>query len=561
MDDIIVSVQNLSKVYMLYNKPKDRLSAMLFSRFGKHYGNPFWALKDVSFEARRGQAIGILGRNGAGKSTLLQILAGTLQPSSGTVKMNGRVSALLELGSGFNAEYTGRENIFMNGAILGLNHQEMEARFDEIVAFADIGEFIDQPVKLYSSGMFARLAFSVAIMVEPEVLIVDEILSVGDARFARKSFTRMEEFRKAGHTILLVSHNPNQVSEFCDHAIILEKGRVFDQGEPYRLRGAYYDLLFGKGDEHITSESTSEETQVSGLSVEIPDIDQEFELNYPLDVGLFKKEDGFAWCVDLSDLPIESDSSEESHRSAFFVCEDDHPLGPGHSTHEVILGTGRGYFSHWGKQLLFSTSDNSDPRANGRKYSLKREDVLEDGNKAGESQERRAIRRTALKKLGLTRSFIDQGNTHQTRYGNGKAEFLDFGILDEHGNRVKNLVSGKKYTLFSRAVFYEDVHAVSTGFSINNIQGTELYGVNSGLQNKVVREIPKSCIVESRAFVTMCLTNGIYFLTIAIADPEAVECVQYDQWFDALQFEIGFRPGIHTTSIVNLNEEYVVNLL
>jgi len=569
MDDIIVSVQNLSKVYTLYDKPQDRLKKMLFEHFGKHYGHPFWALRDISFEARRGQAIGILGRNGAGKSTLLQVLAGTLQPSGGTVTVKGRISALLELGSGFNPEYTGRENIFMNGAILGFNHEEMASRLDEIVAFADIGEFIEQPVKIYSSGMYARLAFSVAVMVEPEVLIIDEILSVGDARFARKSFARMEEFRKAGHTILLVSHNPNQVSEFCDHAIILENGRVFDQGQPYRLRGVYYDLLFGKGDEHVASELVPEETQVleegaasvPALAAEIYETVQEVKTEYLLDVNIFKEENGFSWCIDLTDLPIEGDSSEKPHRSVFVVCEDGRPLGPGHNTHEVIRNTGRGYFSHWGKQLFFSTSDNSDPRTNGRKYSLKHVDALEHAGKAEESQEHRAIRRAALKKLGLTRPFADLGNTHQMRYGNGKAEFLDFGILDERGKRVKNLVSGKKYTLFSRAVFYEDVNAVSAGFAIYNVQGTELYGVNSMGQDKIIHEVSKETIIETRASVTMWITNGTYFLTIAIADPEAEKDVQYDQWFDALQFEVGFRSGIHTTSIVNLDEDFIIKLL
>jgi hypothetical protein len=226
----------------------------------------------------------------------------------------------------------------------------------------------------------------------------------------------------------------------------------------------------------------------------------------------------------------------------------------------MIRNLGRGFFSHWGKQLYFSTSDNSDPRINGRNYSLKHINALEYAEDGAESEERRTIRLAALIKLGLTRPFADQGNVHQTRYGNGKAEFLDFGILDKRGKRVKTLISGEKYTLFSRAVFYEDVDGVATGFTINNVQGLELYGVNSGLQKKNIYKISKGNIVETQACITMWLTNGEYFLTVAIADPEAVSDVQYDMRFDAFQFEIGFRSGIHTTSIVNLDEDFRLNL-
>jgi hypothetical protein len=329
-------------------------------------------------------------------------------------------------------------------------------------------------------------------------------------------------------------------------------------------------LLFGKGDEHVASNPVSEEIQTRedvafvspSLAVDASVTIQDIETEYSLDANKFKKEIGFCWQADLTDLPIEAgDSVEIPHRSSFLLCEDGRPLGTGHSSHQIIRNAGRGLFSHWGKQLFFSTSDNSDPHSNRRKYTLKHADALERAGKAEESEERRTIRRAALKKLGLTKPFLDEVNAHQTRYGNGKAEFLDFGILDENEKRVRILTSGKKYTLFSRAVFYEDVRAVSAGFTINNVQGTELYGVNSGLQNKNIYQISKGSIVETRASITMWLTNGEYFMTIAIADPEAETDVQFDLRFDALQFEIGFRSGIHTTSIVNLDENFSVTLL
>jgi lipopolysaccharide transport system ATP-binding protein len=222
--DIAIAISNISKVYEIYNSPQDRLKQMLYPGHNKFY-NEFWALKDVSFEVKKGETVGIVGRNGSGKSTLLQIICGTVTPSSGAIERNGRMSALLELGSGFNPEFTGRENVFLNGAIVGLSLSEMENRFDKIAAFADIGDFINIPVKRYSSGMFARLAFSVAVHVDPEILIVDEILAVGDIAFQRKCLNKFYEIRESGCSILFVSHDQYQVKSICQRALYLEGGQ------------------------------------------------------------------------------------------------------------------------------------------------------------------------------------------------------------------------------------------------------------------------------------------------------------------------------------------------
>src|SRR5690349_16399189 len=219
--DVALRVRDVSKMYRIYDNPQDRLKRMLFRRRRDSYGHEFWALRDVSFEVKKGQAIGVLGRNGSGKSTLMQIIAGTLAPTAGDVWVNGRVSALLELGSGFNPEFTGRENVFLNGAILGIPREEMERRFDDIAAFADIGEFIDQPVKMYSSGMFVRLAFAVQACLEPDVLIVDEALAVGDVFFTQKCFRRMGELIDRGTAVVLVTHDVAAVSQFCQQVMVL----------------------------------------------------------------------------------------------------------------------------------------------------------------------------------------------------------------------------------------------------------------------------------------------------------------------------------------------------
>lgn len=237
-----VSLEGVSKRYRIFPSQKDHLKEML--SFGRRKtGHEFWALRDINLEIEPGTVLGILGRNGAGKSTLLKVASGVLQPTSGTVSVDGRLVALLQLGAGFNPEFTGRENVMMNGLILGLERKEMLERFDEIEAFADIGEFMNQPVKTYSSGMRARLGFAVAVNVEPDVLIVDEILSVGDAVFKATSIQKMRELRDSGATILFVSHNPNQVKDFCDEGVLLHKGSLIARGEISEAVDEYQALI------------------------------------------------------------------------------------------------------------------------------------------------------------------------------------------------------------------------------------------------------------------------------------------------------------------------------
>jgi len=239
-----LTVAGLSKRYELYARPVDRLLQTLF-RGRRQFFREFWALRDVTFGLAPGQVLGVVGRNGSGKSTLLQLVAGTLAPTSGEVSTSGRVSALLELGSGFNPEFTGRENVFLNGAILGLTHGEVRDRLPAILAFADIDDFVDRPVKTYSSGMALRLAFAVATAVAPRVLIVDEALAVGDEAFQRKCFARIEAIRDGGAVVLFVSHSPQQVLELCDTALLLDHGRVLMHDEPRRVVPEYQKLIYG----------------------------------------------------------------------------------------------------------------------------------------------------------------------------------------------------------------------------------------------------------------------------------------------------------------------------
>ncbi len=241
--NIAIKVENLTKSYQIYDKPSDRLKQMLIGG-RKQYYREFKAVQDVSFEIKKGETVGIIGRNGSGKSTLLQLICGTLNPTNGNIQTNGRIAALLELGSGFNPEFTGRENVYMNAAILGLSNSEINNKFDDIVAFADIGEFIEQPVKTYSSGMMMRLAFAVAINVDPLILIIDEALAVGDELFQRKCFSRIEAIKKNGATILFVSHSGGSILELCDHAFLIDAGEKLAMGTPKVILSSYQKLLY-----------------------------------------------------------------------------------------------------------------------------------------------------------------------------------------------------------------------------------------------------------------------------------------------------------------------------
>jgi len=242
--ETLITVRNLSKSYQIYEKPHHRLLQGIF-RSRKQFFTDFFALKDISFEIRRGEMVGIIGRNGSGKSTLLQILCGTLAPTAGEVSVKGRIAALLELGAGFNPEFTGRENIHMNAAILGLSSKEIEERYDQIVNFADIGDHLEQPVKTYSSGMYMRLAFSIAVSVDPDIFVVDEALSVGDIAFQNKCMARIRQMSENGTTILFVSHDLGTTQVLCDRVIWLSSGQMKGIGDPVQISRDYYLASLG----------------------------------------------------------------------------------------------------------------------------------------------------------------------------------------------------------------------------------------------------------------------------------------------------------------------------
>ncbi len=264
MNDIAIHVDHLSKLYKLYDKPSDRLKESLGLTRKKCY-REHYALTDISFDIGKGETVGIIGTNGAGKSTILKIITGVLNPTQGEAVVDGRISALLELGAGFNMEYTGIENVYLNGTMMGFSEEEIDARLESILAFADIGKFASQPVKTYSSGMFVRLAFAVAINIDPEILIVDEALSVGDVFFQSKCYRKFEEFKEQGRTILFVSHDLGSITKYCDRAILLNEGRKIFEGSPKEAVDIYKKVLVHQYDPAVPA-AGAEAGRVRGTS-------------------------------------------------------------------------------------------------------------------------------------------------------------------------------------------------------------------------------------------------------------------------------------------------------
>ena len=323
MSDIAISVEHVSKLYKLYNKPSDRLKDSLGFSKKKNY-REHYALNDMNFEVKKGECVGIIGTNGAGKSTILKIITGVLNPTAGEVKINGRISALLELGAGFNMEYTGIENVYLNGTMIGFTREEIDAKMDDILSFADIGDFVNQPVKTYSSGMFVRLAFAVAINIDPEILIVDEALSVGDVFFQAKCYKKFEDFKKMGKTILFVSHDLSSIAKYCDRAILLDHGRKLEEGTPKEIVGIYKKLLVHQYNDVELPEETMEASGANSKSDSVPKTVEDNRLwktNYTINPDVDAYGDGSAEIIDFAVVDSEGNITNSIEKGTDFTIK------------------------------------------------------------------------------------------------------------------------------------------------------------------------------------------------------------------------------------------------
>lgn len=410
MDKYAIRVENVSKMYKLYDKPSDRLKEALGFTKKVSY-KEYYALKDLSFDVKRGETVGIIGTNGAGKSTILKIITGVLSQTDGEVEINGRISALLELGAGFNQEYNGIENIYLNGTMMGFTREEIDAKMDSILEFADIGDFVQQPVKTYSSGMFVRLAFAVAINIEPEILIVDEALSVGDVFFQAKCYQKFEEFKREGKTILFVSHDLGSISKYCDRVILLNKGRKVSEGTPKEMIDLYKKILTGPGEEE------------------------------------------------------RKNASEAGHT----------------------------------EQQITSIREN---------------------NVKGNWKEHFQI------------------NPNLDEYGDGKADIIDFAVVDENGNLTNAIQKGTRFKLKSKVLFHEDVYDPIFTYTFKNVKGVDITGTNTMFEKKDIGLARKGEIYVTTFEQDMYLQGAEYLLSMSCTSYENGQLKAHHRMYDLISVTV-----------------------
>ena len=480
----IISVDQVSKVYRLYDKPIDRLLESISLR-KKSYHKDFYALRDISFSVGRGEAVGIIGTNGSGKSTMLKIITGVLSATTGKVESRGSICALLELGAGFNQDYTGIENIYMNGTMMGFSKAEMDEKLPAILEFADIGDFVYQPVKSYSSGMFVRLAFALYISIDPEVLIVDEALSVGDVFFQAKCYHRMDELKRKGTTILMVTHDLGSVMKYCDRVVLFHKGEKVGEGLPGQMVDKYKKILAGK-DPH--AEQFMEEQNFLG------NVDE--EATGTVSVAGTNEQDA-------------------STGNAGTTGAEDTAGTAGTTEKNVGTGISSGTAEH---------TSAASPEAG--QYSPKP---------------------TGFMKDHLTL------NPSSQQYGNGKAEILDFGVLDKDGRPGNVLLKGEEFSIKERTVFHDDIAAPIFTFTIKDKRGMDLSGTNTLFEGKEIPAVKKGdeyfCTFTQR----MNLQGGEYLLSISCTGFEEGEHTVYDRKYDITSITV--LSNKNTVGIYDMESE------
>ena len=462
----IISVDQVSKVYRLYDKPIDRLLESISLR-KKSYHKDFYALRDISFSVGRGEAVGIIGTNGSGKSTMLKIITGVLSATTGKVESRGSICALLELGAGFNQDYTGIENIYMNGTMMGFSKAEMDEKLPAILEFADIGDFVYQPVKSYSSGMFVRLAFALYISIDPEVLIVDEALSVGDVFFQAKCYHRMDELKRKGTTILMVTHDLGSVMKYCDRVVLFHKGEKVGEGLPGQMVDKYKKILAGK-DPHA-EQFMEEQNFLGNVDEEAADTAGSTETNE--NTG--------------------SDSGRISTGNAGEAGEHAEPTSP----------------------------------------------------EAGQSSQ---------KPTGYMKDHLTLNPSSQ-QYGNGKAEILDFGVLDKDGRPGNVLLKGEEFSIKERIVFHDDIAAPIFTFTIKDKRGMDLSGTNTLFEGREIPAVKKGDEYYCTFTQRMNLQGGEYLLSISCTGFEEGEHTVYDRKYDITSITV--LSNKNTVGIYDMESE------
>lgn len=498
----IISVDQVSKIYRLYDKPIDRLLESISLR-KKSYHKDFYALRDISFSVGRGEAVGIIGTNGSGKSTMLKIITGVLSATTGKVESRGSICALLELGAGFNQDYTGIENIYMNGTMMGFSKAEMDEKLPAILEFADIGDFVYQPVKSYSSGMFVRLAFALYISIDPEVLIVDEALSVGDVFFQAKCYHRMDELKRKGTTILMVTHDLGSVMKYCDRVVLFHKGEKVGEGLPGQMVDKYKKILAGK-DPH--AEQFMEEQNFLG------NVDEERRGNAGSGGASGK----------AGSNGINGTSHSDRTAGAVGGADTAEAKGTSENTENNRSDSGRN-----------SSGNAGEAGGHAESTSLK----------AGQHSQ---------KPTGFMKDHLTLNPSSQ-QYGNGKAEILDFGVLDKDGRPSNVLLKGEEFSIKERIVFHDDIAAPIFTFTIKDKRGMDLSGTNTLFEGKEIPAVKKGdeyfCTFTQR----MNLQGGEYLLSISCTGFEEGEHTVYDRKYDITSITV--LSNKNTVGIYDMESE------
>lgn len=495
-----IEVRDVKKVYRLYDKNTDRLKEALgLTKQNLH--KDFYALNGVSFEVEQGQSVGIIGTNGSGKSTMLKIITGVLTPTSGTVSVNGKVSALLELGAGFNMEYTGIENIYMNGTMMGFTKSEMDAKLPEILDFADIGDFVYQPVKSYSSGMFVRLAFALAINVDPEILIVDEALSVGDIFFQAKCYHHMDELRKKGTTILMVTHDMSSVLKYCDKVVLLNNGDKVAEGTAGEMIDLYKRILAGQYD--------------------------------PDDQIIHKSEANSLDIASASDSGAAVKTSKENDAG----CSAG--IGEGRADQDLpAAGMNDNDKSHAGR----STAEAGGDACNADSSSADKYNGSHDGAESS----------SAAAAMSLMRSKMTV-NPNVNEYGDRRAEIYDFGILDKDGRLTNLILKGESFTIREKIRFHAQIEAPIFTYTFRDKKGNDLTGTNTLFENAEVGSVDDGDEVEVEFSQKMDLQGGEYLLSMSCTGFEQGEHVVYHRLYDLLNLTV--ISNKNTVGVYDMNSD------
>jgi lipopolysaccharide transport system ATP-binding protein len=512
--DIAIQAEGVGKSYAMFERPDHRLKQMLFGRWRTYY-EQFWALRAVDLEIRQGESWGIIGRNGSGKSTLLQIICGNLTPTIGTVTVRGRISALLELGAGFNPEFTGRQNVYINGIIAGYEKDDVDERMDDILAFADIGPFIDQPVKTYSSGMFARLAFAIAINVNPDILIVDEALAVGDEAFQRKCFARMERIRGDGATILFVSHATGSVIDLCDHGVLLHRGEHLYTGRPKQTVAWYQKLMAAPDDRAI---SVLAEIRARAQAAE------------PIDTASVKApvDEPSALSANPQDMKFAAQTVDTTEQTGTFL-DDTNSVSQAEAAEPPVEGA------------IKTSTVHSLEMFPAEAATIAPDDVSDAPSTLVSMPERAESDSPTFDPNLESVSIIE--------FAPNGAKISDIRVLTLLGEQVNCLVSNERYRLCYRVTFFDAAENVKFYCMAKMVNGTHLGGGTFPLGRDTYTGVAAGEVVDISFEFDCMFDGGTYFFNCGIAARGEI----LHRVLDALIFRVGRPPPSESMGTIDLN--------